>query len=379
MLERSFESCRVEAAIPVTDGSTPASPARLMDRMIALDLGERRIAWAVFDLREFAHGGCLDPVLHPVSGRPLVGSIAVPAMAAFSRSAQARAAGGAGGTAGARMNWRLRRRREHAVAELCQRIELLCREHEAFPVLEAQQASFEPGARQSALVHASVVRRYAFSPVQWHLARRREHWFGADQWTHPYLRSIERDAPAGRQRSLRGKPLRLFPGTVISAAGTSQTCPQCGRNPIAALRAGPAKIRVDEGGRVKVRDGLLCISRVAAAPLAAGPCPLDEVLRHAKAGLRRSDPARTRRETTQSRYHCLYSDCGCEGHADEFAAVNIGRKFLIERLVQQSQDAAVPAAAASGPAGTAGTAGGPAHPQAGKRPAHGLTEDLSCS
>ena len=190
------------------------------------------------------------------------------------------------------------------------------------------------------------------------------------------LRSIERDAPAGRQRSLRGKPLRLFPGTVISAAGTSQTCPQCGRNPIAALRAGPAKIRVDEGGRVKVRDGLLCISRVAAAPLAAGPCPLDEVLRHAKAGLRRSDPARTRRETTQSRYHCLYSDCGCEGHADEFAAVNIGRKFLIERLVQQSQDAAVPAAAASGPAGTAG---GPAHPQAGKRPAHGLTEDLSCS
>lgn len=335
MLERSFEGCRVEVAIPVTDGSRPAEPVRLVDRMIALDLGERRVAWAVFDLREFARSGCLTPAVDPITGQSLVGSIAVPVMAAFSRSTQSRAAGGSGSMGSLRMNWRLRRRREHVVAGLCRCIEALCREHQAFPLLEALQVSFVPGARQSAMVHASVVRRYAFSPVQWHLARRREHWFGAEQWTHPYLRSVERDA-MGRQRSAHGKPLRLFPGTVIGAAGTSQTCPQCGRNPIAALRDGPARVEVGEGGLVKVRDGALRIARAAAArePLGCGRWPLDEVLRHAKASLRRSDPARTHRETRQSRYCCLYADCGCEGHADEFAAINIGRKFLVERLVR---------------------------------------------
>jgi len=38
------------------------------------------------------------------------------------------------------------------------------------------------------------------------------------------------------------------------------------------------------------------------------------------------------RDTTQSQFHCLFNDCRKTYHADQGAAVNIGRKFLKERL-----------------------------------------------
>ena len=42
-------------------------------------------------------------------------------------------------------------------------------------------------------------------------------------------------------------------------------------------------------------------------------------------------------DTTQSRFTCVYVDCNYEGHADENAAINIGRRFLERTDVEKSR------------------------------------------
>jgi transposase len=37
-------------------------------------------------------------------------------------------------------------------------------------------------------------------------------------------------------------------------------------------------------------------------------------------------------DTSQARYFCLYNDCTFTGHADENAAINIGWRYLTERI-----------------------------------------------
>ena len=39
------------------------------------------------------------------------------------------------------------------------------------------------------------------------------------------------------------------------------------------------------------------------------------------------------KDTTQSVYRCAFTDCGHEMHADENAAINIGRKWIDEKLI----------------------------------------------
>ena len=43
---------------------------------------------------------------------------------------------------------------------------------------------------------------------------------------------------------------------------------------------------------------------------------------------RQKNPNQMAKDTTQSRFQCLFTDCGATYHADAGAAINIGRKFF---------------------------------------------------
>ncbi len=49
--------------------------------------------------------------------------------------------------------------------------------------------------------------------------------------------------------------------------------------------------------------------------------------------MRQPQMSRRARDTTQSLYQCVFTDCGSVHHADDSAAVNIGKRFLREKVV----------------------------------------------
>ena len=55
-------------------------------------------------------------------------------------------------------------------------------------------------------------------------------------------------------------------------------------------------------------------------PVSAGSHRRDDLVKLARRNLRRPNPSTMSRDTTQSRFQCLYTDCGWTGHADENAA-----------------------------------------------------------
>ena len=59
----------------------------------------------------------------------------------------------------------------------------------------------------------------------------------------------------------------------------------------------------------------------------------EEMLRATRQCLRFRQESTRSKDTSQSRYRCLFSDCGHEMHADENAAINIGYKWFTEKLV----------------------------------------------
>jgi len=181
---------------------------------------------------------------------------------------------------------------------------------------------------------------------------RRQYWFGAEKWTHPYAKVFEWDEEA---KSYKKKPkdFLMFPGAQISPAGTSQTCWKCKRNPLEALRALGPHITVDEAGTVWTPSGNLRIFRGRAysqaelqrarrqnlnlrlnRPLDPGKWPSKDVERYLRMTMRQPQASTRARDTTQSMYQCAFTDCGSWHHADEGAAVNIGRKFLQEKIVR---------------------------------------------
>lgn len=338
-LERHFDSGRLYAALPVDDASAIDAGVALVDRMLAIDLGAQGFSWAVFDLRAHMRPGSAPDGAHPtgVPGLLATGSEVVPSMRALSRAVER-----IGERVRAGVLPRLERLHAHAVADSCQRIELLCARFEAFPVLESLRAAFDGG---TPLTHAysAIVRRYTYSIAASHLRERGEYWFGAVQWTHPYLNTPVPGRAAADADLPRLRPVHLFPGAAVDPSGTSQACPRCGRNPISALRRLARPCRPGPRGELVLSDGMIRLAQPrgrGAGDLGGGgfrmkgrgwneaTSELDRLIAQAKALLR--EPVAGKHSS--SVYRCLYEDCGCTGNSDEFAAINIGRKFLAGRV-----------------------------------------------
>ena len=340
---------RVEAAFPIIDARSLEAQGidLLFDHIVAIDLGERRVGYAVFSLEEFLKNGGQDPIE--------VGSVAIPAfrrlMTAVRRHRRVRQPNQKVNQSYSKA---LQQFRENVVGDVCNRIDTLCERFRAFPILESSVANFETGARQLELIYGTVLRRYTYSNVAAHKSARSAYWYSANKWDHPYLfmRTWNK-----RRRDFSGpaKILSVYPGISVNPAGTSQTCHRCGRNAVRSIRDMPNSIEVAKNGEIVLGNGTIRLLERADypnrelkafrrhkerpplnVPRKRGTRSRDDMQRILRRNMRQAPRSEMSPDTTQSRFTCMYVDCGYEGHADENAAVNIGRRFLERVAVNKS-------------------------------------------
>ncbi len=348
---------KAELAVPVINDQPYPGRADdlLFDNIVAIDLGEKRIGFAVFSLVSLLEHGVLDPTVVG-DGKPAVGTVAVPAfrklMAAVRRHRKRRQPNQ---KVGQTYSKALMQFRENVIGDVCNRIDTLCERFNGFPILESRVGNFESGGRQLGMIYGSVSRRYTFSNVDAHKAARRHYWFTAEAWEHPYVLTRGWNERT-RTYSGRSKPLTIFPGAEVNPAGTSQTCHRCGRNALAALRDMPDdRIDVGEDGAVVLGDGTVRLLDRADyspaehkgfkrrkerpplnAPVRKGSHRRRDLERIVRRNMRQRPRSEMSPDTTQARFVCIYEDCGFQGHADENAAINIGRRFLERIDIEES-------------------------------------------
>jgi hypothetical protein len=254
--------------------------------------------------------------------------------------------------------------RNGALGDVCYVIDALCAQHKGFPVVETSVANLATRGKQLQLIYDKIVHTYFVSKIDAHTEARKHHWTGAENWAHPTLAETERkqDPTDGRFKPVgKSRPLRLYPGSAVHPAGTSQVCSACYRNPYKAVDDSVA----DDGEstfdvkntRVELADGatLLLLSTTDATKSSADsslemknyarlkerapfqyPVEIEKIdqvglKRHIRRQLRQGQKSTRSKDTTQSAYSCVFEDCGHSMHADENAAVNIVRKWVRDR------------------------------------------------
>lgn len=332
----------ISLACPLTEKFPKGEPKFILDRFVAIDLGEVGIGYAVYEADGF---DLIESGSIPIrSIRNLISAVnrhrtAKQPQQKFQSS----------------YNPLLAQMRANAIGDTLGVVDGLMEQFNAFPIFESSVGNFERGANQLKMVYESVLKNYVFSNIDAHKAARKHHWCGGEKWAHPTFET--REVTETGEETGKTKPLNLFPGASVHPAGTSQTCSKCKRNPIKmiyqaldsnkrhvfiandrfeyALPSGdsiflfrPPKLS-DQARRFGRRQKLNRLPTSKVREKYVG----EEMLRATRQCLRfRQESARSK-DTSQSRYRCLFTDCGHEMHADQNAAINIGYKWYKEKLV----------------------------------------------
>ena len=120
----------------------------------------------------------------------------------------------------------------------------------------------------------------------------------------------------------------------------------------------PDTIEVGEDGRIILGDGTIRLLERTKyppgelkkfrrekkrpplnVPVQQGSWPRHDIERLVRRNMRQAPSSTMSPDTTQSRFTCVYVDCGYQGHADDNAAINIGRRFLERIDVERSRAA----------------------------------------
>ena len=205
---------RADLAIPITDRRSypQTEPDLLFDNVVAIDLGERRIGYAIFSLTKFVESGCQDPFE--------VGSVAIPTFRKLQAAVRRhRGARQPNQKVGQTYSKALMQFRENVVGDVCNRIDTLCERFRGFPILESSVGNFETGGRQLEMIYGSVLRRYVYSEVDAHKTLRRQHWFTADTWEHPYVHTRTWNT---REKQYSGSSKPRFSPDKVAFVGTSE-------------------------------------------------------------------------------------------------------------------------------------------------------------
>lgn len=330
--------CSLTLGVHLHERGDVSASSHSMDRYVSVDLGEYGVGWTAFDARshkELAHG-----------------FESVDSLRAFAKQVKAvRGSSERESRYGARFDRGMENARKRVAGEMTHAIESLLSKFRAFPVFETRARSPFAGNGEIERVHELVVAAYAFVDNEGAIRRRKAHWCGSDIWRHPYLR--RKDGKSGEAR-----PLNLFPGTVVSAQGTSQACSHCGRNAVETVRllsrgAMSAAFVVADQGRVALANGTIVLhgkspdrnqrdryrrqGKHAPRDVAyrSGPIPAQRLIAVIKDNIRRPPLQKWTQSSSHSRYFCVYADCAASDHADINAARNIARRFR-ERLFSEA-------------------------------------------
>ena len=198
---------------------------------------------------------------------------------------------------------------------------------------------------------------------------RKHHWCGAELWDHTFLlqEEVKRTDDGELVNTGKVRPLTLHPGSGVHPAGTSQVCSACFRNPYEKIkehfRDADKNITVDDFGVVTLKDGSrLTLQQTfnrgassqerrkqaktarrrkqhlpLAQPQSGGTKNASELNQSVRRQLRRPQQSTRSKDTTQSLYHCVFEECGKVMHADENAAINIVRKWVIDKGISQAE------------------------------------------
>lgn len=338
-------------AIPMAlraNKSDEASP-KPFTRIVAIDQGEAGLAYAVFNLSDWGKSDA-----NPIAA----GTFPIRSIRRLIRGVRHyRQKGQSVQKFNQRFDSTMFTLRENVAGDVCGVIEGLMSRFHAFPILENEVRNLASGSKQLALVYKMVNARFLFSDVDMQNAERISWWCGAGCWMpEGFFREVPPEEAKKKGTRIIGgktfKPLRIFPGAGVRAAMTSRICSHCGRNVFDLLSQardnGVRKVHVDAGGEVQLGSETLKLysrpseeaSRAArrrneradwTEPMPESDLNLDALTKRIKENLRRPPRSRQSRDTTQSRYFCVFKDCEWNRtgyHADVNAAVNIGRRFL---------------------------------------------------
>jgi hypothetical protein len=350
---------RVDLALTITDNAEVKEEHHPLEQtLIGIDLGEAGIGYSVFEVSDVAKGAeAMTPVLS--------GSIPIRSIRNLIRAVKVhRKKTQPNQRFQQRFNNSLEQLRDNAVGDTAHVIDTLCWRHKGIPVLESSLRNLASGAAQLKLIYDRILNLYIYSEVDAHKAVKKHHWCGGENWNHPSLYKEERKKM--KDDTWRGtgkhKQLIMHPGVSVYPAGTSQVCSQCLENPISYLRefGQREKFTIGAGGEVtlpnrkvlllKRRDDVSASDEENKAnawrykrqkiipryqfPEKARTLTAEELLRLVRRQLRQPQVSSRSKDTSQSRYYCVYKDCGHEMHADENAAINIVRKWVHDAGIQ---------------------------------------------
>ena len=333
------EGYTISIAVPITEKKTyETEEFPIADRYVAIDQGEIGLGYAVFDAAS--------------RNKLLSGTVKIPSIRNLIKAASKfRKREQPNQKFQQRFDSTMFTMRENVAGDVCHEIINLMRKYKAFPILESNLMNLESGSKQLELVYKAVSQYFIYSDIDAHKKARQSYWMGGSVWPHPEL--LRWEIIKG-EKTTKKKPLNLFPGASVHPAGTSQTCSRCERNPIRTVRAlaeeGQKQFEVNVKGEVTL-NGEVIVLRTGprsekeykkyrrkneraqlTEPFKAGTYDLKNLITAIKRNIRRPPQSVMTKDTTQSRYFCVYKDCRYEIHADENAAINIGVKFATNIL-----------------------------------------------
>lgn len=270
-----------------------------------------------------------------------------------------------------RFDTSLMKLRENVVGDISHVIDSLMAHYKGVPILESTVGNLASGAKQLQLVYDKVLHLYLYSSTDAHKAARSHFWCGSENWEHPFAKETIQEFTKTKKAAPKEieRNLKLFPGSGVHPAGTSQVCSECYRNPYEYLDEGFAnvnRITTDSDGLLDLGDTKLKFvstkmddkTREALPesernkikkerkqrdrdkeriemkyPIIEKPYTLDEAKKQLRRQLRRAPTSLRSKDTSQSRYFCAFSDCGHSMHADANAAINIVFKWIKNKKI----------------------------------------------
>ena len=359
-------------AIPITrslkKGNTESFPFK---NIVSIDQGEAGFAYAVFKLSD-----CGNERAEPIA----TGLIPIPSIRRLIQSVKKyRGKKQRIQNFNQKFDSTMFTLRENVTGDICGLIVALMKKYNAFPILEKQVGNLESGSKQLMLVYKAVNSKFLASKVDMQNDQRRSWWYQGNSWNTPILRISNPNQSNNKNnvKNINGKnyeELKIYPGYSVSAYMTSCICHVCGRNALELLKNDSTgkvkKYQINQDGEVTIGgeviklyrkpDRLTLVKNLAKkgnrertyasinerAPwtvsVQKAELSADELQKIIKKNMRRAPRSLMSKDTTQSRYFCVFKNCPChnkEQHADVNAAINIGRRlFLKDCILDDNKD-----------------------------------------